>query len=150
MAAASHVGSTAASVRVADSGYSGDVTVRSERALTAVQAVYYTATGGWPLADRRSFESVTGRKRDYWLVQTVGALAVAIGAALAAGVPRKPVSRETRALAVTSAIAFAAIDLRHGVPGRIRRVYVADAAVQLALVAAWALAARGRRRATER
>ncbi|MBV8580277.1 MAG: hypothetical protein JOZ86_06540, partial [Candidatus Eremiobacteraeota bacterium] len=40
-----------------------------------VMAAYYLATGLWPLLDMRSFELVTGRKTDRWLVKMVGALA---------------------------------------------------------------------------
>ena len=52
------------------------------RGLAGLQAAYYVGTGLWSLVHRRSFERVTGPKREYWLVRTVGALAVAIGAAL--------------------------------------------------------------------
>ena len=47
------------------------------------QAAYYVLTGIWPLLARRSLEAVTGRKRDSWLVQTVGGLVAVTGAALA-------------------------------------------------------------------
>ena len=38
------------------------------------QGVYWAPFGLWPLVDMRSFEAVTGRKRDRWLVNTVGLL----------------------------------------------------------------------------
>src|SRR4051794_34537304 len=48
-----------------------DQTVR--RALIT-QSVYYVVTGLAPFVSRRAFEAVTGPKREWWLVQTVGAL----------------------------------------------------------------------------
>lgn len=41
---------------------------------------YYVATGVAPFVSRRAFEAVTGPKREWWLVQTVGALVTAAGA----------------------------------------------------------------------
>ena len=54
-----------------------DVSVGASRLSLArrsigIQAAYYTLTGIWPIVHRRSFEAVTGRKTDYWLVQMVG------------------------------------------------------------------------------
>ena len=38
------------------------------------QGGYYVATGVLPFVSRRAFEALTGPKREWWLVQTVGAL----------------------------------------------------------------------------
>lgn len=107
----------------------------SRRALQ-VQASYYILTGLWPLAGRRSFEAVTGPKTDWWLVQMVGLLAASIGAALAAGAREDTPTAATRALAILSALSFAGIDLAYGARGRISRIYLADAVVELALLVA--------------
>lgn len=58
----------------------------SPRAVAAAHAAYYVCTGLWSILHRRSFEAVSGPKREYWLVRTVGALATAVGAALGAAV----------------------------------------------------------------
>ncbi|MDB5073683.1 MAG: hypothetical protein JWM87_4794 [Candidatus Eremiobacteraeota bacterium] len=99
-------------------------------------AAYYIVSGVWPLAHMRSFEAVTGPKADKWLVKTVGALALANGVALAFGARRDAIALETIVLAACSATAFAAIDLVYVSRGTIRPVYLADAAVELALAAA--------------
>ena len=99
-------------------------------------AAYYLATGVWPLIDMRSFELVTGPKTDRWLVKMVGALAAANGAALAAGSLREKPSRETLVLALASALAFATVDVVYVVRGRIRPIYLGDAALEVAFVAA--------------
>lgn len=85
----------------------------SRRAALQAQAAYYIATGLWPLMSRSAFERVTGPKADWWLVQMVGLLAVSAG--------------------VTS---FAGIDTVHALRGRISKIYLADAVVELALAAA--------------
>jgi hypothetical protein len=99
-------------------------------------AVYYAVTGIWPIAHMPSFEAVTGPKTDRWLVKTVAALALANGVALAFGARRETIAAETMALAACSATAFAAIDLLYVSRGTIRPVYLADAAIELALAAA--------------
>jgi hypothetical protein len=105
--------------------------------VVAAQAAYYAATGVWPIFHLRSFEAVTGPKVDDWLVHMVGLLAAAIGASLGTAVLRG----ETQAaavgtLAMTSAFAFAAIDLWYGLSGRISPIYLGDAAVQVGLMLA--------------
>jgi hypothetical protein len=104
------------------------------RRVAGVQAAYYVVTGLWSIVHRRSFERITGRKREYWLVRTVGALAVAIGAALglAAGSGRR---REGAALALGSGAAFVASDLQAARSSS--RVYLADAVLHFALLPAW-------------
>lgn len=112
---------------------------RSGHALTArrlagVQAGYYVLTGAWSILHRRSFERVTGPKREYWLVRTVGALAIAIGAALGTAVAGER-RREGAALAVGSGLAFIASDLQAARSSS--RVYLGDALVHLAFLRAW-------------
>jgi hypothetical protein len=104
------------------------------RVLTAL-AVYYLLTGVWPIVHMRSFEAVTGRKHDRWLVKMVGALSLANGGTLAFGLRRTRVADETVALALMSALAFAAIDVTYAARRRIRPVYLADAAVQMVAAA---------------
>jgi energy-converting hydrogenase Eha subunit E len=106
------------------------------RKLVAFQAMYYLATGLWPLIHLASFEAVTGPKTDDWLVRMVGLLAAAIGATLAVGAARNQVrALEVVFLAVAAALAFAGIDLWYGLSGRISPIYLADAVIELALVA---------------
>jgi hypothetical protein len=106
------------------------------RAILQLQAAYYIGTGLWPLVSRRAFEAVTGPKTDWWLVQMVGLLAAAIGASLAAGARDERPAPAIRTLAVLSATSFAGIDVVHALRGRISKIYLADAAVELMLIAA--------------
>jgi hypothetical protein len=116
------------------------------RFLLLIQAAYYGITGLWPLIHMPSFERVTGPKHDDWLVQTVGALTLAIAAAFLAGAARtgKP-ARETLVLAGASALAFGAVDVVFHARGILGSVYLADAAVQAVFVAAAAAGLRSKR-----
>jgi hypothetical protein len=98
--------------------------------------VFNVVTGVWPLLDMRSFERVTGPKVDHWLVQTVGGLLVGIG--LAQLTARSPEGlRLARVLGVGTAGVLATIDLANAPQGRISKVYLLDAAAELAWVASW-------------
>jgi hypothetical protein len=107
--------------------------------LARAQGLYVLVTGAWPLVHYRSFEWVTGPKADRWLVQTVAGLGVTIGwAMLRAGSTPEALPTAAR-LGVGSALAFGAIDTVYGSTGRIRRLYLADAAVEAGWLTAWAL-----------
>ena len=105
------------------------------RSALAMQPYYYIATGVWPIVRLRSFEAVTGRKRDRWLVRMVGLLAASIGVSLIAG-RRRGERRTTTVLAATSALAFAAIELWYAGRGRKRAVYAADGLLELGIALA--------------
>jgi hypothetical protein len=100
------------------------------------QGIFYVATGLWPIVHLRSFEAVTGRKRDKWLVQTIGGLIAAVGGALLVGASERP-SRSLRTLGVASAAVLGAADLYFAGKGRISPVYFGDAAVEAGLIATW-------------
>lgn len=106
------------------------------RAALQFQAAYYIGSGVWPLASRSTFEAVTGPKADWWLVQMVGVLAATIGITLAVGAREERASAAIRTLAVLSALSFAGIDIVHAARRRISPIYLGDAAIELALVAA--------------
>ena len=97
--------------------------------------LYWLATGVWPLVELRSFMLVTGRKQEAWLVQTFGALvgALGLGVLLANGPGGR---RDAARLATLGALAIAACETVFVRRGRIRPIYLADAAVEVALVAA--------------
>src|SRR5918995_2797595 len=104
--------------------------------LLAFQSGYYGVTGVWPILHLPSFEAITGPKIDDWLVHMVGLLAAVIGVVLGSATLRDRVrSPEVVLLAVTSAAAFAAIDLWYSLNGRISPIYLADAGLQICLIA---------------
>lgn len=105
------------------------------RLLLGGQAAYYILTGLWPIVHMGSFEAITGPKVDDWLVRMVGLLAATIGITLAVALRARRLGPEVRTLAILSALSFAAVDLWYALTGRISAIYLADAAVELALVA---------------
>lgn len=98
------------------------------------QAIYYCVTGVVPLVSMRTFEAVTGTKRDRWLVQMVGLLAISIGSSLWFASCSDEIEPPTLALSCMSALAFAGIDIVHAYRRRISQIYFVDAAIELAFV----------------
>jgi hypothetical protein len=99
------------------------------RKAALAQGIFYVATGLWPIVHMRSFEAVTGPKVDTWLAQTVGGLIAAVGLALLVD--------ESKTLGIASAATLGAADAYFAGKGRISKVYLGDAAVEAALIAAW-------------
>src|SRR4051794_19935013 len=119
-------------------GYPGRVDLDGARPVLMAQGAYYAATGLLPFASRRAFEAVTGPKREWWLVQTVGLLVTVVGGALVSGAVRRPPSPELLAGAARSAASLPPIDVVYVARGGIAPSYLADAAVQLGLLGALA------------
>lgn len=113
------------------------------RRALVLQGTYYVVTGVWSVVHRRSFEAVSGEKVDYWLVRTVGLLAAAIGATLAASAVREEhPPAPALGLAAGAGVAFAAVDVVYSLRGRISPVYLADAVLHVGLAAWLATASR--------
>jgi len=102
------------------------------------QGAYYLVSGLWAVVDRRGFELVTGRKKEYWLVRMVGLLAATIGLGLLAGTRGGRPSSETIVLGVAAGASFTAVDLVYVARRQISPVYIGDATVH-GVLAAFAL-----------
>lgn len=93
--------------------------------------------GLWPLLHISSFEMVFGSKTDRWLVKTVAGLLMVNGitqlttSSTASGV------RQARRLGVGTAAVLAAIDLIYVPAGRISKMYLVDAAIEVGWIVAW-------------
>ena len=97
------------------------------------------ATGVAPFVSRRTFEAVTGSKREWWLVETVGLLVSAVGTGLLGAAAFDRATPEIKAIATGCAGGLAAIDIVYVARQRIALTYLADAVVELALLSAlWA------------
>ena len=107
------------------------------RPVLRAQGLYYLATGVAPFVSRRLFEAVTGPKREWWLVQTVGGLVTVAGAAMVSSSLRdESPPAELRAIAAGSAATLAAIDIIYVAKGRIAPTYLLDAALELGFLGA--------------
>ncbi len=104
------------------------------RPVLLAQGGYYVATGVLPFVSRRAFEALTGPKREWWLVQTVGALVTVIGGTLLVSAARRRSSPELLGLAAGSAAALAGVDVVYVAKGRIAPTFLADAAIELGLL----------------
>lgn len=114
------------------------------------QGAFWIGAGLWPVLHLRSFEAVTGPKVDGWLARSFGAMMTVVGSALVVGGAKHPVRRETKWLAVASALCLGTLDTYFVARRRIRPTYLFDAAVQAGFLAAWAalfVANRGDKRA---
>jgi len=121
------------------------LTVRpTAQKIAAGQAGYYLPTAIAPLVSRRGFETITGHKREWWLVITVSALIGAIGAALAVGARHGEPGPEIVVLGAGAAAGLAMVDIVYVSRRRISPVYLLDAAVELGFVITWLLLARSR------
>lgn len=110
--------------------------------LARCHGAFNVVGGLWPLLHLPSFEAVFGPKTDKWLVRTVAGLLVANGVAQlqAAGTKgrRKAGSLDqARRVGIGTAITLAAIDLIYVPKGRISKMYLADAAAEIAWLIAW-------------
>jgi hypothetical protein len=102
-----------------------------------IQGLYYVLLGLWPVLDVDSFMKATGHKVDYWLVQKVGLLLVAIGCTLCLAAYRREKSPEIQLLAVASAVLQAGADLLFVIGGAISLIYLVDAVIQLGILCLW-------------
>lgn len=108
------------------------------RAVPLVHAAFFVIGGLWAIVGRRSFEAISGRKVDYWLVRTVGGLLVVVGAVLANAARRNRVTPEIAWLGIGSSAVLTAIDLVYTAKRRISPVYLLDAVANTILIAGWA------------
>lgn len=97
---------------------------------------YYLLTALWPIFHMKSFEAVTGKKTDHWLVKTVSVMI--LGSAVVFLLPwwlERDVTLEMRVLAIMNAAGLTVIDVYYSLRGRIRKIYLADAACELVFLA---------------
>ena len=91
----------------------------------------------WPLANIKSFERVTGHKREDWLVRTVALLMLSSVATIVTLRERRSDDVAMRVVGASSAGALGSVALVGALVRRISPVYVLDALVDLALVVGW-------------
>jgi len=105
--------------------------------ILIAQGVYFTVTGIWPIVSIRTFQMVTGPKRDLWLVKTVGALIAVAGCAMLVAGFRDSASPEILALAIFSAAALMLVDIIYVAKRIISFVYLVDGVVEFAIILAY-------------
>ncbi len=111
------------------------------RRLAQAQGAFNVLGGLWPLLSIRTFEAVYGPKVDRWLEYTVGGLLTTVGGAQLVSRDADQL-RVARLLGVGTAATLLVVDLVYVPKGRISRMYLQDAACEVAWLAAWAWSAR--------
>jgi hypothetical protein len=106
-------------------------------AIALVQGCYFLALGLWPVLHIESFQKVTGRKTDLWLVRTVGVLVLAIGLGLISAGIARPVAPPAILTAMAAALGLLVIDLLYVLRRTISAVYVVDALLEAGFLAWW-------------
>ncbi len=114
--------------------------------VSRLQALYFVVTGVWPCLEIRSFQKISGPKTDIWLVKTVGVLVGVIGGVIGVAGMRRRITPEIAGLAVGSSAGLAAIDIFYSGRGRISRIYLLDALVEVLFIVAWGVGLRRKRR----
>lgn len=107
------------------------------KAVATIQGLYFLVTGVWPILSPGTFQKVTGPKEEVWLVKTMGLVFAIIGATLLFGGLREKPSLETQVLGATAAVGIAGVDIIYTAKGRIRPVYLLDAAAEGVLLLGW-------------
>ncbi len=107
------------------------------RQVALVQGCYFLLTGIWPLLHIGSFQKVTGRKTDLWLVRTVGILVLVVGVGLIVAGIRQRFAPELIRIAMAGAAGLMTIDLVYAFKRVISLVYLLDAAVEVGLFVWW-------------
>lgn len=105
--------------------------------IERAQLAYWLVGAVWPLVSMRSFERITGNKRDEWLVRTVALMMLSVLATLETMRHDGRQGRAMRVLGATSTAALGSVALLGPLVGRISKVYLVDAIVDLGLMAAW-------------
>lgn len=105
-------------------------------------AAYYIVGSIWPLVSGRTFEWVTGKKQDMWLVKTVALLLCTVGAGVGSAGVKNRITPEITGIAAGSAASLAMIDIINVGRGRISKVYLLDALGNIILIGGWIAAIR--------
>lgn len=98
--------------------------------VLAVQGWFYVITGLWPVLHIKSFEMITGSKKEKWLVKTVGLFVLTSGIIFIKYNDTEP----ALLLAILNAFMLAMVDIYYHFKGILPKVYLLDAAVELGFI----------------
>ena len=122
--------------------------MKTRKSMTSLvskgHAAYFILGSLWPLVSSKTFQMVTGPKKDVWLVKTVALLLTVIGAVIGRAGAKDRVTPEIRALGIGSAASLVIIDVWYVAQGRIRKVYLLDALGNTLLIGGWIATIRER------
>jgi hypothetical protein len=103
--------------------------------IAKVQGAFNILAGLWPLISLKSFEAVSGKKEDEWLVMTVAWLFVLSGLELW----KSAEDRDVALLGLGWAAIIGGADIYYSaVKKRISKMYLFDAVTEALIIVAWA------------
>jgi hypothetical protein len=105
--------------------------------LARLQGSFNFINGLWPLVHMRSFEAVSGPKTDKWLVRTVSGLLITVGLEQLRAASRAEGDDTAKRLGLGTAATLTAIDLVYVARGRISKIYLLDAVVEILIIRGW-------------
>ena len=105
--------------------------------VALLQGSYFIVTGMWSLVHIESFQWVTGRKTDFWLVNTAGILLTVIGSGLLLAATRDKVTPPLMLIGAASAAGLIAIELVYVLQRVISRVYLLDSLIEAGFLCCW-------------
>src|SRR5690606_18536468 len=103
-------------------GHGGEMPQPTLRLVLAAQGAYYLVGGLWPLLHYRSFEAVTGKKKDAWLVKTVASMILAVVATHARALREPRTAEAARVAGVGAGVALGWAAAWYPLRGRIAKV----------------------------
>ena len=109
----------------------------TEAQLAKLHGSFNLVTGLWPLLHMRSFEMVSGPKTDKWLVRTVSGLLITIGLEQIRAASNAGSAPAVKRLGLGTAATLAAIDIIYATKGRISRIYLLDAVIEVLIIKGW-------------
>jgi len=107
--------------------------------VVVAQGVYILVTALWGLLHIESFMAITGPKTDIWLVKTVSAVLVPIGATLLLYRFFSTDVRPAIALGGLSSLSLIPIDFYYALNNVISDIYMADGIIQLIILLLWSI-----------
>ena len=107
----------------------------SLKTVITIQVIYYFITAIWPLLHIKSFEYITGPKKENWLVYTVSVLLLGYCGTVFYGMGNANFpSSELVVLSALNALGLMLIDIIFVVRKTISKVYLGDAVAELILL----------------
>lgn len=105
------------------------------RTLLLLQGSYYFLTAVWPLIHLRSFEMVTGDKKDHWLVYTLSLMILSSSLVfLFSSIYLPIISKAVVLLSVTNCLFLGFVSIYFPLKGVIRKVYLGDGLLEMLIL----------------
>jgi hypothetical protein len=97
----------------------------------------------WPMFGSKSFQKVTGRKEDMWLMSGISMQLAIAGTAIAGAAATDRITPEIAGLAIGTSASLAGLSIVNVARQRVGPVYLIDAIGHLTIAGGWLASLRG-------